>query len=43
MAVGWLGKIIQNFILFLKNPVHYKILLLDSASVAKHPWQASDI
>ena len=44
VAAGWFGRLIQNFVLlFLKNPVHYKILLLDSESVAKHPRQASDI
>jgi len=33
VAVGWFGKLIQNVILlFLKTPVHYKILLLDSVS-----------
>jgi hypothetical protein len=38
VAVGWFGKLVQNFaFLFLKNPVHYKILLLDSESVTKHP------
>lgn len=36
-AVGWYGKLIQNFILlFLKNPMQDRIVLLDSESGAKN-------